>query len=227
MAEIETDDSALYCGVPALTGLEARPDRSRQPGYRKPSASSHDAGASDEGLLQQIGNGDELAMQTLYARHHALVYRFVLRLIGNTATAEELTSDVFLGVWHQARRFERRSTVRTWLLAIARLKALTALRCRQDEPLDEQVAGAIEDPSDSPEAALHNKERHAIVRRCVSRLSCEHREVTNLVFFHEKSIEEVARIVNVPPRTVKMRMFHARRELADLLRAEGIVSLAA
>src|SRR6266508_4133064 len=103
---------------------------------------------SDEVLIGRIANGDRLAMQVLFARHHVRVYRFVVRLVRNDSTAEDLISEVFLDVWRQAGRFEGRSAVTTWLLSIARFKALSALRRRPDEELDEETAGAIEDASD-------------------------------------------------------------------------------
>ena len=87
---------------------------------------------SDEDLISRIAAADRLAMQVLFARHHVRVYRFVLRIVGNPATAEDLISDVFLDVWRQAGKFEGRSAVTTWLLAIARFKALSALRRRPD-----------------------------------------------------------------------------------------------
>ena len=76
-------------------------------------------------------------MQVLFARHHARIYRFVLRLLGSEALAEDVTSEVFLDVWRQAQRFEARSAVTTWLLAIARYKALDELRRRPEPPSDE------------------------------------------------------------------------------------------
>src|SRR6059036_129579 len=112
---------------------------------------------SDEVLIGRIANGDRLAMQVLYARNHVRVFRFVVRLVRDESTAEDLISEVFLDVWRQAGRFEGRSAVSTWLLAIARFKALSALRRRPDEELDEDAAAAIEDTSDTPEAALEKK----------------------------------------------------------------------
>ena len=109
---------------------------------------------SDEDLIGRIASGDRLAMQVLFARHHVRVYRFVLRLVRDESVAEDLISDVFLDVWRQAGRFEGRSAVPTWLLAIARFKALTALRRKPDEELDEEAAAAIEDQSDDPEVVL-------------------------------------------------------------------------
>jgi RNA polymerase sigma-70 factor, ECF subfamily len=177
---------------------------------------------ADEVLIGRIANGDRLAMQVLFARHHVRVYRFVLRLVRDESVAEDLISDVFLDVWRQAGRFEGRSAVSTWMLAIARFKALSALRRRPDEGLDDEAAGAIEDPSDDPEVALEKKDKGAVIRKCLTGLSAEHREIIDLVYYHEKSVEEVAQIVGIPENTVKTRMFYARKRLAELLKAAGI-----
>ena len=108
---------------------------------------------SDEVLIGRIANGDRLAMQVLYARHHVRVFRFVVRLVRDEGMAEDLISEVFLDVWRQAAKFEARSSVSTWLLAIARFKALSALRRKPEEELDDETAAAIEDTSDNPEIA--------------------------------------------------------------------------
>jgi RNA polymerase sigma-70 factor (ECF subfamily) len=177
---------------------------------------------TDVVLIGRIANGDRLAMQVLFARHHVRVYRFVLRLVRDESVAEDLISEVFLDVWRQAGRFEGRSQVSTWLLAIARFKALSALRRRPDEELDDETAEAIEDPSDDPEVALDKKDKSAAIRKCLEKLSAEHREIIDLVYYHEKSVEEVAQIVGIPENTVKTRMFYARKRLAELLKAAGI-----
>jgi RNA polymerase sigma-70 factor (ECF subfamily) len=177
---------------------------------------------SDDVLIGRIATGDRLAMQVLFARHHVRVYRFVLRLVRDESVAEDLISEVFLDVWRQAGRFEGRSQVSTWLLAIARFKALSALRRRPDEELDDETAEAIEDPSDDPEVVLDKKDKSAAIRKCLEKLSAEHREIIDLVYYHEKSVEEVAQIVGIPENTVKTRMFYARKRLAELLKAAGI-----
>jgi RNA polymerase sigma-70 factor (ECF subfamily) len=150
------------------------------------------------------------------------VFRFVLRLVRDESVAEDLISEVFLDVWRQADRFEGRSAVSTWLLAIARFKALSALRRKPDQELDDETAEAIEDTSDDPEAALGKKDKAAAMRKCLAGLSAEHREIIDLVYYHEKSVEEVAVIVGIPEATVKTRMFYARKKLGELLKAAGI-----
>ena len=170
---------------------------------------------SDEVLIGRIAAGDRLAMQVLYARHHVRVYRFVLRLVRNESMAEDLISEVFLDVWRQAGKFEGRAAVSTWLLAIARFKALSELRRRPEEELTEETAEAIEDTADTPETALEKKDKSELLRKCLTELSPEHREIIDLVYYHEKSVEEVAEIVGIPEATVKTRMFYARQKLAE------------
>ncbi|MBI4367651.1 MAG: sigma-70 family RNA polymerase sigma factor [Deltaproteobacteria bacterium] len=177
---------------------------------------------SDEVLIARIAGGDRLAMQVLFARHHVRVYRFVLRLVRNEATAEDLISEVFLDVWRQAGKFEGRSAVSTWMLSIARFKALSALRRRPEQELDDETAERIEDLSDDPETALAKKDKGAKLRQALTALSAEHREIVDLVYYHEKSVEEVAGIVGIPEATVKTRMFYARKKLSELLKEQGI-----
>lgn len=177
---------------------------------------------SDEVLISRIANGDRLAMQVLFARHHVRVYRFVLRLVRNEATAEDLISDVFLDVWRQAGKFEGRSAVSTWLLSIARFKALSALRKKPDQELDDETAEAIVDTADDPHVSLEKKDKGNALRECLAKLSNEHREIIDLVYYHEKSVEEAASIIGIPEATVKTRMFYARKKLAELLKSHGI-----
>src|SRR5882757_3952778 len=177
---------------------------------------------TDEVLIARIAGGDRLAMQVLFARHHVRMYRFVLRLVRNEATAEDLISEVFLDVWRQAGKFEGRSAVSTWMLSIARFKALSALRRRPEAELDEETAERIEDEADDPETALAKKDKGALLRKALGGLSTEHREIIDLVYYHEKSVEEVAGIVGIPAATVKTRMFYARKKLSELLKEQGI-----
>ncbi len=155
-------------------------------------------------------------MQTLFARHRVAVYRWLLRLVNEEALAEDLLSEVFLDVWRQAASFEARASVSTWLLAIARYKALSARRRRTDAALDDRAL-SVADPADGPDLVLENKMRADLVRQCLAKLSPEHGEVIDLVYYHDKSVEEVARIIGIPEATVKTRMFYARKKLAELV----------
>jgi RNA polymerase sigma-70 factor (ECF subfamily) len=175
--------------------------------------------SSDEMLIARIAAGDRLAMRTLFARHRTAVYRWLLRFVGNEAVAEDLLSDVFLDVWRQADRFQARSSVSTWLLAIARFKALSARRTRKDAELDETIEATVADPADNPEVMLEKKNREELVRAALNNLSPEHKEVIDLVYYHEKSVDECAQILGVPSGTVKTRMFYARKKVKEMVKA--------
>lgn len=179
---------------------------------------------SDGTLIQSIATGDKRAMQILFARHNILVFRFALRLTGNRSLAEDIVSEVFLEVWRQAGAFMAKSRVSTWLLAIARNKAFSTLK-RRPLQLEDDYAIAIVDPGDNAEAALNRSNSTAIVGRCLAQLSPAHREVIDLVYYHERSVREVAMIVGIPEGTVKTRMYHARRRTAELLKAAGLREL--
>jgi RNA polymerase sigma-70 factor (ECF subfamily) len=175
----------------------------------------------DKALLAQVAAGDRLAMQVLFQRHNVRIYRFVLRLVGNPAIAEEIVGDVFLIVWQRAASFQSRCEVTTWLLTIARHKAISLLRRRSEAPLTDEMVEVAEDPAANAETLLEQEDRRKRMRACLAQLSPLHREVIDLVYYHEKSIEEVAQIVEAPIGTVKTRVFYARNHLAKLIKATG------
>jgi RNA polymerase sigma-70 factor (ECF subfamily) len=176
----------------------------------------------DHALLGRVAAGDKAAMHTLYSRERLRVYRFVLRILRNPTVAEDLLSDVFLEVWNKAGSFEGRSTISTWILGIARFKALSALRRKAGVELDDSIVATLRDPSDDPEDIVSKQDTGEALRRCIGQLSAKHAEIVDLVYYHEKSVAEVARIVGIPENTVRTRMFFARKRLAELLKAEGV-----
>jgi RNA polymerase sigma-70 factor, ECF subfamily len=180
-------------------------------------ATAQDA-SSDATLVNRIAAGDKLAMQALFARHRTPVYRWLLRFVGNETNAEDLLSEVFLDLWRQADRFEGRSSVSTWLMSMARFKALSARRRRTEAELDEKIETSVGDTANDPEAALQEKNRGELLRQALTRLSLEHREIIDLVYYHEKSIDECAQILGIPAATLKTRMFYARKKLAELVK---------
>jgi RNA polymerase sigma-70 factor, ECF subfamily len=112
--------------------------------------------------------------------------------------------------------------VSTWLLAIARNRALSALRRPSTGELDEEVLEFVEDPSDNPEAALQKADRGELLRGCLKHLSTTRREIIDLVYYHERTIDDFAEIIGVLLNTVKTRMFYARKRIGELLAARGL-----
>ena len=177
---------------------------------------------SDEMLIQLIVKRDKGAMRALFERHKLKIYRFILRIVGDAPLADDIVSEVFLDVWRRAATFEAKSQVSTWLLAIARNKALGARRRLAATSLDCDAVSAIIDPADDPEIAAHRNGRNAFIRNCLTQLSPAHREIIDLVYYHERSIRDIAQIMGIPAGTVKSRVFHARRRVEELLAEAGI-----
>jgi RNA polymerase sigma-70 factor (ECF subfamily) len=176
--------------------------------FVQPSAT---AVASDVALLAQVAGGDRLAMRNLYLRHERRVFRFVLRMLGDRCLTEDVLSEVFFEVWKKAEHFQGRSSVSTWLLGIARHKALTAAatKFRSFESLDGPAAISVADPTADQDAAMLEYERSVILHRCLEALSHEHREIIDLVYYQEMTIKQIADLLAIPENTVKTRMFYA------------------
>jgi RNA polymerase sigma-70 factor, ECF subfamily len=176
---------------------------------------------SDEHLINAIAMGDRQALGTLFARHNIRVYRFIVRFTGNASLAEDMVSEVFLAVWLGAASFKKNSRVSTWLLAIARNKTIAALRRISEQQLDDETAAGLV-AADDPETSAAQTHRRAIIRKCLMELPTAHREILDLIYYHEKTLCEVAEIVGIPYTTVKTRVFYARRRMSELLESAGV-----
>ncbi len=174
-------------------------------------------GLSDLEVVKRIAGGDKRALETLYTRHSGRTFKFLFRLTADRAAAEDLTHDVFLEVWRGANRFEARSSVTTWILSIARYKALDARRKRRS--LSEHDLPGRTEPT--PEMTAMESSTGDYMRACLTKLSEEHREIIDLVYYHEKSVKEAGEILGIPENTVKTRMFYARKKLKEMLLAAG------
>ncbi len=189
----------------------------------RPATSGTRAERSDDALISAVAKGDKLALQVLYARHNVRVYRFALRLTRDESLAEDVVSEVFLHAWRGAKNFQSKSKVSTWLLAIAHNKAKDAVQRRRHEYLSDDDAAAVEDTADNPETTWSKNERSALLQALPDEASRPlSAKCIDLVYYHHKSVEEVAQIVGAQTSTVKTRMFYARNRLAQMLKQAGI-----
>src|SRR5579883_994068 len=141
----------------------------------------------DHDLLRDVAAGSKAALGVLYARHAGRILGFLKRLLGDAGSAEDIVHDVFLEVWRSAARFQGRSSVSTWMLSIARNKAIDELRKKKpDGNLEDREAGS------TPEQDLMELSGSRYLRSMVDRLSHEHREIIYLVYYSEKSISEIS-----------------------------------
>jgi RNA polymerase sigma-70 factor (ECF subfamily) len=178
---------------------------------------------SDHELLVAISARDQSAMEELFDRHEKQVYRFICRSFKDEGLAEDVTAETFCEVWRAAAAtFKGQARVSTWLLAIARNLAISILRRKSEQALDESAALHLEDGADNPEVAAAKKQRDAIVAHCLSSLSASHRELIEFFYYQDKSIAEVAELIGIPVNTVKTRMFRARNLMEEMLKGYDI-----
>jgi RNA polymerase sigma-70 factor (ECF subfamily) len=177
---------------------------------------------SDKALVQLMADEDTRALELLYLRHHDRVRRFLIRFTGNESMADDVVNEVFLDAWRHAGEFEGRSQVATWLMAIARFKAISECRRRSEAQLDNRTAAVIEDLSDIPSTSMEKRQRSDILQKCLAKLTPLHREVINLSYYQGKKVEEVAQFTGASVSTIKTRMHYARARMAKLLAEAGI-----
>ena len=171
-------------------------------------------------LLDRIGAQDEAAYRELYKAFSRKVFAYLLNQVQDHARAEEILVDTMYEVWRAPARFRGDSQFSTWLIGIARNKALMAYRSRRaDEVHDDLDDIAETTASDSPDAfaQLADKQRSQGVRHCMDKLSDEHRECMHLVFYEGYALAEVAQVQGIPENTVKTRLFHARQKIKKCL----------
>lgn len=172
-----------------------------------------------EADVAQLRRGDLDALSTLLARYQNRLYRYLLRLVREPATAEDLFQQTWLRVAEKIRQYDPRRNFEAWLFAVARNLALDHLRRIRPESLDEPVAGASEGTTAA--AALRSPELEGILARergarlatALGDLPVMYREVLTLRFEEEMKLEEIADVMGTPLSTVKTRL---RRGLEGL-----------
>ncbi|WP_055474122.1 RNA polymerase sigma factor [Streptomyces pathocidini] len=174
---------------------------------------------SDEALLTAAADGDQAALRALYDRHAAAMLRLIRRLTSDQGVAEELLQESWLAVWRSAAGFRGESSVRGWLLGVARRQAHNQLRKSRPRLADLSEAHDVPDPAPSVEDQVVVEAERTELLRAVRSLPAHLREVLALVLVEELAYPEIADVLGIPVGTVKSRMSHARRRLGSMLAA--------
>lgn len=172
--------------------------------------------------IRRIAEGDRDAFEKLYAAWQTRLFRYLLRMVGDAGTAEELTNDTMVAAWKSAGSFQGNSKASTWLFGIARNKALNVLRRRLPVTVEVERAAAVAASSAGPEQAVVRDRLQQAMKHALKELSVEHREVVEFTFYQELSYQEIAEIIECPVNTVKTRMFYAKKKLQEILERRGI-----
>ena len=184
-------------------------------------ADRRDSACDDAGLLHRISNGDEDAMAAFYREHGKVVLAQVLLVTGERVLAEEIVQDTMLAVWRGAASFRGESSVRSWVIAIARRQTRDRLRGRRLRVVDEAFLADQPSANPGPEVMALDRAELAEVKGAIQGLASAHREVLGLVFGSGLSLPEVADVLEIPLGTVKSRLSAARTALNQILNEKG------
>jgi RNA polymerase sigma-70 factor, ECF subfamily len=182
---------------------------------------SHDPACDDTGLLRRIGQGDEDAMAAFYRKHGQVVFAQVLLVAGDRVLAEEIVQDTMLAVWRGAGSFRGESSVRSWVIAIARRQTRDRLRGRRLRVADDAFLADRPGSGPGPEVMALDRAELAEVMGAIRGLAPAHREVLGLAFGSGLSLPEVAGVLEIPVGTVKSRLSAARTALNRILDERG------
>lgn len=189
-------------------------------------------------LLKRIAGKDRKAFEEFYFLYSGGLGAFLLKMLRQDDWVDEAVNELMFTVWQSAERFDpARGRLSTWLFGIAHNKGLQILEKNnryREESLEDQTEGlyteeeensasdAIDSTSNSePERILGGWQLGDAMSWAFMKLSADHRAVIDLCFIHDLSYQEIADVVGCPVNTVKTRLFHARKRLAELLTSKG------
>ncbi|MEM9138301.1 MAG: sigma-70 family RNA polymerase sigma factor [Pseudomonadota bacterium] len=165
---------------------------------------------TDAGLIERIANGDMTAMHALYLAQADTVRRFVRSRIRDEFEAADIVHETMLAAWRGAANFQGRASVRSWLLSIAKNRAIDHIRKQARVTLAEPDE-TIPDEDPDAEAVIAAAQDAARLRACVDELSEAHRAAVHLAFYEDMTCAEIAEVEQVPTGTIKTRIFHAKK----------------
>jgi RNA polymerase sigma-70 factor, ECF subfamily len=182
---------------------------------------SQDGTCDDVELLHRIGQGEQSAMAAFYREHGRVVLAQVLLVTGERVLAEEIVQDTMLAVWRGAGSFRGESSVRSWVIAIARRQTRDRLRGRRLRVVDDAYLADQPSSGPGPEVTALDRAELAEVKGAIRELALPHREVLGLAFGSGLSLPEVAGVLDIPLGTVKSRLTSARTALGRVLNEKG------
>ncbi len=165
---------------------------------------------------------DPETLVALVGRYQHRLYRYLLRLVHDSAAAEDLFQQTWLRVVQNIRRYDPRRSFEAWLFSVAHNLAIDHLRRRQPESLDEPAASREEVAAADPDALqrLLARERAGLLEAAVAELPAVYREALTLRFEEDMKLEEMAEVIHAPLSTVKSRLRRALEGLRWKLETE-------
>jgi RNA polymerase sigma-70 factor (ECF subfamily) len=183
-----------------------------------------EAAESEHELAARLQRGDAASIESLYDRYGRLAYSLAYRVLNDAASAEEIVQEAFLALWRNASSFDAsRGTLRAWLLAIVRNRAIDRIRGNRGQQSTASIEhmGRMAEVPDAWETVSIELERKQ-VREAVAALPDEQRRTLELAYFGGLTHNEIARQMDVPLGTVKGRMRIGLEKVRSFLLARGV-----
>ncbi len=166
--------------------------------------------AHERDLLARIARKDESSFHLLYEEFAKRVFRYALTLLRDQHLAEEVVQETMTTVWSKAGTYSGSARVSTWIFGIARHKAYDILRSEKKGARATEVTAVMDDPA----PAIERQER---VVTAIKGLPPDQREIVFLTFYENLPYKTIAHLLEIPEGTVKSRMYHAKKKLAEAL----------
>lgn len=210
---------------------EAQSDMGNVPPTRPPSGAMP-VGRADEQLLDDYRRGENAAFAQLVDRYQRELYHFLVRFLGNRASAEDVFQETFLQVHQSAEQFDPQRRFRPWLFTIAANKARDLIRSQARRPTNPLQASISPSDSDSgefidlmksagelPDEPMEKRELQKLVHDTVTAMPEHLREILLLSYFHQFPYKQISEILDIPLGTVKSRLHAAVAHFADRWKA--------
>lgn len=181
---------------------------------------------SDADLVERHLAGDGRALNDLLGRYVSPLYRFVLRLCGDTSQAEDIVQETCLKAWRKLSSFQTNRSFKTWIFTIARNTTFDYLKKKKAIPfstldeqssIDEVFEDQIEDDRPLPPELLEHQDRAQLLNEAVKQLPEKSRTILQLHEGEDMTFQEIAETLSEPLNTVKSRYRRALKSLRDLL----------
>jgi RNA polymerase sigma-70 factor (ECF subfamily) len=173
----------------------------------------------DHILVRQCLQGDQKAFEEIVERYHKIVFNVVLRVLNDVEDAADVTQTVFLKAYESLGKFSERYKFFSWLYKIAVNESINTLRQRKQA---QGIDSGIISTEKNPEEAYGEVELSEKIQDALMKIGLDYRVVIVLCHFQELSYDEISYVLDLPEKTVKSRLFTARKMLRDILRKEGL-----
>ena len=173
----------------------------------------------DHILVRQCLQGNQKAFEEIVERYHKIIFNVGLRVLNNAEDAADVTQTAFLKTYENLHRFNEKYKFFSWLYKIAVNESVNVLRQRKQT---QGVDSGIVSTGKNPEETYKDVELSEKIQNALMKIELDYRVVIVLSHYQELSYDEISYVLDLPGKTVKSRLFTARKLLRDILRKEGV-----